>query len=127
MRRPTRALLDKKIDAFLKDFVKITDGRETAKASELDMTMAYAIVDHLLALKFERSYKGAVPIEVTLVNRTTHHRLHYQPEPYDGGLNIAIMNVGIAVEKLPKRIYRNDPSLTDDPYDADGKLKKKGG
>lgn len=41
-----------------------------------------ALISLLIKARWEGDEDGDLPIEYTLVNRTTHHRLHFRPVPY---------------------------------------------
>jgi hypothetical protein len=98
------------LNAFLEKKVRIEGGREDAKATKEEVEEFYELVDLILREKYEPSYKEQVPIEVTLTNRSTHHRLHYLPLPYDfddpdgsllaDAMTIATRNLNLAAEDV---------------------------
>lgn len=73
--------LDNMIDRFLEDRRESHRGG-WAKITPEDVTLLREIVHELIELKCELSADGDLPIEVKLVNRRTHERMHYSPVPY---------------------------------------------
>ena len=69
-----------KIDKFLKD--KRKSERMLAQVTKADVDLLEDIIHDLITSKCEADSDGAFPIEVTLVNRLVHQRLHYVPVPY---------------------------------------------
>jgi len=69
------------IDRFLEDRRESHRGG-WAKVTPEDVTLLREIVHELIELKCELDADGDLPIEVNLVNRRTHERLHYSAVPY---------------------------------------------
>jgi hypothetical protein len=73
--------LDNMIDEFLEDRRQSHRGG-WAKITPEDVSLLRDIVAKLITLKCEKDADGGHPIEVHLVNRRTHERMHYSPVPY---------------------------------------------
>lgn len=73
--------LANKIDKFLKD--KRKSERKLAQITKEDVDLLEDIIHDLISSKCETDSDGSLPIEVTLVNRLVHQRLHYVPVPYE--------------------------------------------
>ena len=54
-----------------------------APVTDEDMDGLHDIIERLIELKFEEDCDGDHPVEWKLINRTTHHRMHYRPLRYD--------------------------------------------
>lgn len=98
--------LQKKINDFLKSKVKIMPGKERAIADSKEIEKLEQIVDMLCREKWKPSYDGYIPMEVLVVNRTTHEPFHYSPQPYgnennfDEKMEAAVFNIKIASNDL---------------------------
>ncbi len=73
--------LDNMIDRFLEDRRESHHGG-WAKITPEDVTLLREIVHELIELKCELDADGDLPIEVHLVNRRTHERIHHSAPPY---------------------------------------------
>lgn len=73
--------LDNLIDRFLEDHRESHRGG-WAKITPEDVTLLWEIVHELVELKCDADADGDYPVEVHLVNRRTHERMHYSPIPY---------------------------------------------
>jgi hypothetical protein len=98
---------------------KINSKGGYAKVSDADLEELEELVQTLIETRWGRDPDGDLPIEFTLVNRTTHERLQYFPVPYGafgagvranatpdqtiadcGALEIQILNFEIASGEL---------------------------
>lgn len=61
---------------------KIDSDGGYAKVSDADFAELADLIQVLIKARWEGDEDGDLPIEYTLVNRTTHHRLHFRPVPY---------------------------------------------
>lgn len=73
--------LDNMIVEFLEDHRESHRGG-WARITPRDVTLLRDIIDQLVKLKCEKDADGDYPIEVRVVNRRTHERMHYSPVPY---------------------------------------------
>ena len=69
------------IDQFLENHRESHRGG-WAKITPADVSQLREIVHELIELKCDKDADGDLPIEVHLVNRRTHERMHYRPYPY---------------------------------------------
>lgn len=115
--------LDTLIDRFLKDHRESDGG--WAMITPEDVTLLWKIIRELIELKCEKDADGDLPIEVHLVNRRTHERMHYDALPYREQADYEIShsdlmrcltgNLMTAAERLNTEVrceslFRNRPS-----------------
>lgn len=115
--------LTQKIDAFLSTKVKVEKGNERAKADADDIKKLEDIIQLLCEAKWEPSYDGFVPVQIKLINRSTHENFDYAPQPYiaDGAnpetsfinfeekMSIATLNSHLACAEV-ERVWRTQKS-----------------
>ena len=82
-----------------------------APVTESDMEQLEAIIAILVSTKFEPDPDGDFPVEWKLINRNTHHGMHYRPVPYslDAGPESALdihqaitLNFGLANDDMSR-------------------------
>lgn len=112
--------LDDLIAKFLSNKVKIAPRNERADADPKDVKDLQEIIRLLCEKKWEASYDGFIPVQVDLVNRSTHEAFHYEPQPYiqdndeaqeyqtnfEEKMRIATMNLNLATKEVDM-IWRN--------------------
>ena len=76
MKKKTRELLDK----FLADRRKSDGGYALVEKSDIDLF--YRLIYALIEEKWQNDCDGDYPVEVKIINRRTHERMHYLPVPY---------------------------------------------
>lgn len=75
-----KAKTQKLIDKFLAE--RRTSDGGYAPVTEDDLNLLYQVVDSLLLEKLQEDPDGDLPVEIRIVNRHTHERMHYRPVPY---------------------------------------------
>ena len=115
--------LDGLIDRFLEDHRDSHRGG-WAQITPEDVANLRELIQWLIELKCEPDADGDYPIEVHLVNRRTHERMHYRPTPYPDLRNmddvlcgrrpftelarVLTANIRVASERLDIAIQRED-------------------
>ena len=74
---------DRFLSWFSKPKVKSDGGY--AKVSDAEFAELADLIHVLIEARWGSDEDGDLPIEFALVNRTTHHRLHFMPVPYGAG------------------------------------------
>lgn len=74
--------IEKLLTKFLEKKVKIAAGNERAEADPEDVKKLQDLIKAICEAKWEASYDGFTPVQVELINRSTHQAFHYRPIPY---------------------------------------------
>lgn len=76
----TRATLNKRIDAFLKDQKKSTGGYAPVDPTEIDAL--HVILNELLALKYQKDPDGDLPVRASLTDLTRYQAPYFPSIPH---------------------------------------------
>lgn len=115
--------IEKLLAKFLETKVKITPRNERADADIKDVKALEDLIRAICEAKWEESYDGFIPVQVELINRSTHEAFHYSPQPYikdeeekgryqvnfEEKMRIATTNLSIATKEVDT-IWRNQES-----------------
>ncbi len=74
------------------------------------------IICALIRARWEIDPDGDLPVEVTLVNRTTHQRLHYRPVPYGRPEDHPIAQAKVDAEVLDRSLSNLRLAMEDLSY-----------
>ena len=74
--------VEKLLNKFLEKKVKIKRGDDLAEANLEDVRELESLIKAICKAKWQTSYDGVTPVQVMLINRTTHQAFHYRPIPY---------------------------------------------
>lgn len=118
----TKKKLFESLEAFLETKVPCGSGGGWAKVSDEEFEKLYELFYGIVEAKYSKDADGDIPIQVKLVNRNTHEKLHYFPVPYGRGdklseaaMSRAIMtNISIATESMRRAEYFVDKVMKEE-------------
>lgn len=101
--------LQTQLETFLSKRVKIQPGYEQAQADPKDVEILERIIAALCEAKWEPSYEGVVPVQIEVINRSTHEQLNYVAQPYshkgatfEQRFHIAKLNLALAAQEIDR-------------------------
>jgi hypothetical protein len=108
--------LESKIERFLSEPVFIEAENTRSVAHSTDVEILREIITMICIRKWQQNKRGYLPVQFTVVNRSTHEPIQYGPQPrktpsistqFEYKFNLAKFNAAIADEEM-KKVFNDE-------------------